>query len=565
MSDGSGAKPAPGGSDSSNARGAAEQVGDALTPTAVASRRDLVGLSASEMARQIAAGTLSSVELIEAHIRRIETVNPSLNALVVPLFAQARAEAIAADKAQRQGQPLGLLHGVPITIKECFHVAGTAATEGVERFAGEIMTSDAPLVRRLRSAGAIVLGKTNVPQLMLIHETDNPIYGRTSNPWHLERSPGGSSGGEAAIIAAGGSPLGLANDLGGSIRQPAHSCGICGIKPTTMRLTNAGVRDNLHGMEAIRPQPGPLARNVEDLYLALRLLTAGEPNAIDPQTAPVPLGDPALVRVAKLRIGVWTDDGFFSASPAIRRAVSEAAEALRGLGAHVEPFQPPDPTHAMGLYLGLLSADGTADAIRILGRGRRDWRIQRLIRLGKSPSWLRAALRVSLSALGQRSTAQLLGWIGSLSADRYWQLSAARAAYAQQFFDMWSARDLGVMICPPHALPALRHGSMEHLVTAASYCYWANLLGVPAGVVPATRVRADEQSDRPLSRDLVLRAARAVEVASSGLPVGVQVAARPWREDVALAVMAALESHFRSRPDFPHTPVTPAAVSVVNA
>ena len=216
---------------------------------------DLLKLSASEMARQVASGALSSCELVEAHIRRIEAVNPALNAVVVTRFPQARDEAAAADRARASGQPLGPLHGVPITVKECFHLTGTPATEGIGHFAGELHTDDAPPVRRLRRAGAIVLGKTNLPQLMLLHESDNPLYGRTNNPWNLDRGPGGSSGGEAAIIAAGGSPLGLANDIGGSIRQPAHSCGIMGLKPTTLRLTNAGVRDNLRGMEAIRRSP----------------------------------------------------------------------------------------------------------------------------------------------------------------------------------------------------------------------------------------------------------------------------------------------------------------------
>ncbi len=525
----------------------------------------LISLSASEMARQIAAGKLTSVELVEAHIRRIEAVNPALNAVVVPLFAQARAEAAMADEARRRGEPLGPLHGVPITVKECFHMAGTASTAGVVRFAGEIMSQDATLVRRLRRAGAIVLGKTNVPQLMLIHETDNPLYGRTNNPWDLERSPGGSSGGEAAIIAAGGSPLGLANDLGGSIRQPAHSCGLCGIKPTSLRLTNDHVRDNLHGMEAVRPQPGPLARHVEDLQLALRVLAQSEPDEIDPQVAPVPLLDPAQVRVDRLRIGMWVDDGFFASSPAIRRAVLKAGDALSELGAHVELFKPPRMTYGLRLYLALLSADGTASMRRILGHGPRDWRIQRMIRLGRTPRWLRAVMRGILHLAGQHGTAELLGWVGRTSADGYWQLTAARAAYVREFFAAWTAANLDAIVCPPHALPALRHGSSEHLITAAGACYWANLLGVPAGVVPVTRVGDDEQTDRPISRDLVTRAAKDVERGSAGLPVGVQVAARPWREDVVLAVMAALESHFRRQDDFPRTPISPPAVRATPA
>ncbi len=526
-----------------------------MTQSVLQSSTDLIRLSACEMARQIAAGTITSAELIDAHIRRIEAVNPRLNAVVVPLFAQARAQAAAADEARRRGDPLGPLHGVPVTVKECFHVALTPATEGVGRFADEIIPADGPLVERLRRAGAIVLGKTNLPQLMLIHETDNPVYGRTNNPWNLERSPGGSSGGEAAIIAAGGSPLGLANDLGGSIRQPAHSCGICGIKPTTLRLTNAGTRDNLHGLEAIRPQPGPLARRVEDLVLALQVLCAGDPQTIDPEIAPVPWRDPAEVRVENLRIGMWTDDRFFAGSPAIRRAVAEAANALRQVGAHVEQFVPPEIPLAVDMFFGLVSADGAADASRILGRSRRDWRINRLITLCRLPAWLRTAMQGLLRAIGQRRTAQLLSSIGKRSADEYWQLSAARADYAKRFFAAWNAARLDAVICPPHALPALRHGSSEHLAVAASYCFWANLLGVPAGVVPATRVRQGEESDRPASRDIVDRAASRVEAESAGLPVGVQVAAKPWREDVVLAVMAALESHFQSQSDYPRTPV----------
>jgi fatty acid amide hydrolase len=526
------------------------------TPTDV----DLVSLSASEMARQVAAGAVTSVELVEAHIRRIEAVNPAINALVIPLFAQARLQAAAADVAVTRGETLGPLHGVPITVKECFHVAGTVATEGIGRFADEVMTSDAPLVRRLRRAGAIVLGKTNLPQLMLMHETDNPVYGRTNNPWNLDRGPGGSSGGEAALIAAGGSPLGLANDIGGSIRHPAHSCGICGIKPTTLRLTNAGVRDNLRGMEAIRPQPGPLARHVEDLRLALRVLTAAEPDEIDDQMAPVSLADPGEVRIDGLRVGIWTDDGFFPCAPALRRAVGEAADALRQRGAHVERFQPPEIREMVRIYFGLLSADGTADATRLLARSKRDWRVNRMMLLAKCPRWLRAAMRAGLSAAGQQRTGDLIGLIGRRSTDEYWQLSRARSDYAERFFASLSAARLDVLLCPPHALPALRHGSTEHLAVAASYCYLANVLGLPAGVVPVTRVQADDESDRAASRDVVDRTARATENGSAGLPVGVQVIGRPWREDVVLAVMGALEASFWQRPDFPRTPVLPASL-----
>ncbi len=528
-----------------------------MTQAPATIRAELIELSASEMARQIAAGRISSAELVEAHIRRIEQVNPALNAVVVDRFEHARREAAAADQARARGDALGALHGVPVTVKECFHIAGMASTEGIHRFADELLPRDNPLVLRLRNAGAIVLGKTNLPQLMLMHETDNPIYGRTNNPWNLERGPGGSSGGEAALIAAGGSPLGLGNDIGGSIRFPAHSCGICGIKPTTLRLTNADVRDNLRGMEAIRPQSGPLARTVEDLALALRVLCAPEPGVIDPQVAPVPLGDPAAVSIADLRIGMWTDDGHYPAAPALRRAVEESATALRGLGAHVEPFYPPDIPRAVDLFFQLTSADGGADAVRLLGHSPRDWRVRRMLLLCRAPKFVRRALAAILPALGQRRTARFLRTIGRSTTDEYWQLSAARSAYAEQFFRAWNKARLDAVICPPHALPALRHGSTADLTVVASYCFWANILGLPAGVVPVTRVGPGEETDRQVGRDRVDQAAQRVEIGSAGLPVGVQVAAAPWREDVVLAVMSALEGQFRGTPTFPTTPVTP--------
>ena len=298
-------------------------------PTAVS----ITDLGAAELARQIAAVRISAREAVEAHIALIEVVNPKLNALVVKRFDDARAEAAAADAARARGEPLGPLHGVPITIKESFDVAGTPSTAGLTHHAGHRAAEDAPTVARLRAAGAIVLGKTNVPQLLMSNEADNPLYGRTNNPWDLGRTPGGSSGGEAALVAARGSALGLGSDIGGSVRLPAAACGICALKPTTDRLTIRGHFNPIPGQQIIRVQPGPMARHVEDLALALRVLAEPAEQAND--VPPVPLREPAD-SVRGLRIVFFTGNGFFSCSPAFRRAVREAAEALRARGAEVE-------------------------------------------------------------------------------------------------------------------------------------------------------------------------------------------------------------------------------------
>lgn len=514
---------------------------------------DLTKLTASELARRIAANEVSSREVVEAHIQRIEAVNPRLNAVCVPRFAEAREEADAADKRQASSEPLGPLHGVPITVKECFHLTGTAASIGVERFTQERHTRDALMVARLRAAGAIVLGKTNIPQLMIMHETDNPVFGRTNNPWDLSRGPGGSSGGEAAIIAAHGSPLGLGNDLGGSIRVPAHFCGIHGIKPTTGRLSNDGTRAGWNGMEAIGNKPGPLARSVEDLELAMKILAAPGQNAHDHVVPPVPWRDPREVRIDRLRIGFWKDDGFCAAAPALRRAVDEAIAALLALGVEVEEYSPPDIKEAMRQYFAIVSADGAADSRRLLGKGARDWRVGRLMMLGRIPGFLRGGISGAMSLVGHRNLAWLIGNTGAISADVYWQLTKQRERYTASFMEQLRTRQLDAVICPPFALPALKHGATDYLVTAASYAMLFNLLNIPAGVVSTTRVAAGEESDRARTSDMTDRRAVEVEEGSAGLPIGVQVAAPHWREDIVLAVMRALEAHFTRSPNFPIT------------
>lgn len=511
---------------------------------------EITSLTATEMARRIASGALSSSEVIEAHIRRIEAVNPRLNALVVPLFEQARKEAAAADAALARGEKPGLLHGVPITIKESFDVKDTPTTMGLSALVNKRAASDGPTVARLRAAGAIILGKTNVPQMVLYNEADNPVYGRTNNPWNTERAPGGSSGGCAAIIAANGSPLSLGSDIGGSVRLPANACGIHSFKPTSGRLTMLGHAPIFVGQEAIVAQPGPLARSVSDLDLALKVLAAPGQEAFDPSIPPVPLREPQRELPAGLRVAMFTDNGFFKAAPATRRAVREAADALRQRGVTVEEWRPPDVSEAWRVYLGLIFGDGMAGVRRTLRGSKPDWRI-RGITLSGAPRILYRIGSWPWALLGQKRIADDVRSIGSISTKAYWRLVERRTRYRDAFIGALDAGRYDAIICPVDALPALRHGSSFLLSNALSYTSLFNLLGMPAGVVAATRVREDEESDRAPSLDLVERAARKVERGSAGLPVGVQIASRHWREDVALSIMFSLEEHFQAQPDYP--------------
>lgn len=515
----------------------------------------ITSLAAYELADRISDRELSSREVVDAHIARIEEVNPTLNAIVVPLFEEARAEADAADEAIRRGDAMGSLHGVPITVKEMYDVAGTPTTAGIHHLAKQLAVGDAVLVARLRRAGAIILGKTNVAQLGLMLESDNPLYGRTNNPWNVERSSSGSSGGEAAIIAAGGSPLGLGSDGGGSIRQPAHVCGICGIKPTSGRLDMRGhyvlpsfPRGFNHG--------GPLARCVTDLELALQALASSEPSNVNPQVAPTKIGDPSSVDISSLRIGTYTDDGYLAASPALGRAVHEACDRLHAGGATIEEFQVPDIRMMWRLFCALVNADGGHFVRRALQRSLGDWRIKRNLMLTAIPNLLRPLARQVLLWQGDRYMSDLIEFIPRrvASAPTLIELHEQAELYRQQFGAALDRGRYDVIICPPSAIPAPKHGI--HVTSFAMlYTGLYNFLGMPAGVVPATRVRAAEESDRVASRDTVVRAMIASENDSAGLPVGVQVVSRHWREDIVLAVMRNLEEHFREQVDYPHTPV----------
>jgi fatty acid amide hydrolase len=513
-------------------------MGTALAPSHHAAP-DLCVLGATELAARIAAGEVTATAAVEAYIARLEAVNPRLNALVVPRFAEARAEAGEVDRRRAAGEPLGPLAGVPVTIKESLALAGTPASFGVDAapWKTELASEDEPHVARLRAAGAIVLGKTNVAQLLLMIETDNPVHGRTSHPADPERSPGGSSGGEGALLAAQASALGLGTDLGGSVRVPAAFCGVVAIKPTTGRCDDLGRGSCPVGQRTIASQVGVLGRSVADVARGLEVINGGARPPLDGTlAAAMPLLDPGAVELARLRVAFFTDDGTFAPAPAVRRGVREAVATLQAAGARVTGWTPPDTARARDLFHGILGADGGAGMRRTLGRSRRDRRIAKLEMTARS----RRVVDLLLAMSGRRRLArEVVANYGRTDTDHYWRLVEAVMDYRRAF-----ARALGdhdVIVCPAAPLPAFRHGAAEELVIPGTYTTLFNVLGWPAGVVPVTRVRPDEESDRPASRDPMDRAARDTERGSAGLPIAVQVAARPWREDLVLAVMSGIE------------------------
>jgi amidase len=311
--------------------------------------------TASQLAAAVGNRELTCVQAVELHLERIRLRNPALNAIVTLDEEGARCRAVEADAELARGEPVGPLHGVPFTVKDSFETAGLRTTAGYPRFADHVPVADAPVVARLRAAGAILLGKTNLPPLASGNQTSNPLFGRTNNPWDLARTPGGSSGGSAAAVAAGLSAFDLGSDVGGSIRGPAHLCGVCGFKPSAGSLPLAG---NLASARPLRPGPlfdvmvqfpvyGPIARSAEDLRLVFSVLQERPLTDLVPQ-------------LASLRLA-WTDDIGMPMSASVRAVIASAAVRLGALGAHLERHQSPgfdweEAWQATGICIGAFEA-----------------------------------------------------------------------------------------------------------------------------------------------------------------------------------------------------------------
>jgi amidase len=311
--------------------------------------RDIIGAPASWLARAIRTKKVSSLEVVRAHLEHIHTVNPRINAVVFATAESALKQARKADRQNTRKNVLGPLHGVPFTAKDIFDTAGLPTTAGLRMLRSNIPDRDATVIARMRGAGAILIGKTLCPPGGVGGESWNALHGGTRNPYDIARSPGASSSGEAAIIAAGGSPLGVGSDSGGSIRMPAHYCGIAALKPTTGLVPSTGAYALPGGLTDPRSQVGPMARFVSDLALTLPVLAG--PDGFDSGVVPVPLAKRTPV-LKGLRVAWYADDGIAKPIPAIAATVRSAVHALSAAGCRVIEARPPALKEAHQVTLG---------------------------------------------------------------------------------------------------------------------------------------------------------------------------------------------------------------------
>ncbi|MBI3368222.1 MAG: amidase [Burkholderiales bacterium] len=423
----------------------------------------LLTLGAARLARAIAMGEAGALEVVEAHIGRLENVNPKINAITARRYDLARQEARAVDQRRARGEALPPLAGVPITVKDAIDVAGLPSTFGLPWRRDIAAERDDGHVARLRAAGAIVLAKSNVAHLLMAYTSENPLHGRTLHPERADRAPGGSSGGEAALVASGASALGVGTDIGGSLRIPAHACGIAGFKPTAGRCNDPGRYSMPAGQIAIRSQIGPIARHVDDLVLALALMQAGPDDGVPA------LGDPFSIDVGQLRIGWFDDDGLFAAAPAARRAVREAADALRRAGAQVQPVKMPGWAEGYALTMQIWTGDGGAGLRAALRGGKPDASIKTLLQLAAMPAPVRATAKAVLGAVGQPTMAGFLELLGRTRVADHWPLVEALMDLRERTLASLQAERIDVLLAPPCSLPAFTHDVAGDLGTAGSY------------------------------------------------------------------------------------------------
>ena len=447
----------------------------------------------AEVTADIRDKKISPVEIVDSHLRRIASWQPKLNAFVHLDADGARSQARAEEGFVMQNQPLGPLHGVPLTVKSCIDVAGWPCPAGSLLRKDYVPRANAPLVARLKSAGAILLGNTNTPEFLMAYETNNLLNGKTSNPFHLAHSSGGSSGGEAAAIAAGCSMGGIGSDGGGSIRVPAHFCGTCGLKPTPGRIPATGHFPSGTGAFGWMGVVGPMARTIADVRALFEVLAG--PDAGDAHSAPVPLRTYAEKDLRRTHIGVLESPALGNATPETRAAVDRAAKLLSDRGFRVEPFELDGLDRALELWW-FFFGPVTAHLLNASLAGRE--------------SQFGPMLREYLSHATSPEP---------LSLDQFIQACAARDLIRETILRQMD--DVPILLSPVSSAPAFRHGEGNYNPGTGyrdnmRFSQWLNLTAFPGVSVPFS-----------LSVD--------------GLPVGVQIIGRPFEEELVLAVAEALE------------------------
>ncbi|TEA37122.1 hypothetical protein DBR06_SOUSAS210294 [Sousa chinensis] len=496
----------------------------------------LLALPLPQLVQKLHSGELSREAVLFTYLGKAWEVNKGTNC-VTTYLADCETQLC---QVPRQG----LLYGVPVSLKECFSYKGQDSTLGLSLNEGAPAECDSVVVQVLKRQGALPFVYTNVPQSMFSYDCCNPLFGQTVNPWKSSKSPGGSSGGEGALIAAGGSLLGLGTDIGGSIRFPSAFCGICGLKPTGNRISKSGLKGCVYGQVAVQLSVGPMARDVESLALCLRALLCEDMFHLDPSVPPLPFREEVYTSSQPLRVGYYETDNYTMPTPAMTRALLETKKRLEAAGHTLVPFLPSNIPHAVEtLSMGGLFSDGGKSFLQNFKGDFVDPCLGDLISTLRMPSWLKGLLAFMLRPLLPRLST-FLNSIKSRSAGKLWELHHEIEVYRHSVIAQWRAVELDVLLTPMLG-PALDLNGPGKATGAISYTVLYNCLDFPAGVVPVTTVTAEDEAQlehyKGYFGDIWDKALRKNVKKSVGLPVAVQCVALPWQEELCLRFMREVE------------------------
>ncbi|NXE86105.1 FAAH1 hydrolase, partial [Menura novaehollandiae] len=519
----------------------------------------ILSLPLLELTARLREGSLSPKTVLYTYLEKVSALEVTQQTNCLRHFIPECEEQL--QEIQRQKEK-GLLYGIPVSIKDHIGHKGHLTTCGLVQCLGTLMEEDSVLVKVLKRQGAIPFAMTNVPQSLFSYDCSNPIFGQTLNPFNHQKSPGGSSGGEGALIAGGGSILGIGSDIGGSIRLPSSFCGLCGLKPTAERLRWAPgsalpILLMCGCLLLSHPVPcalGPMARDVDSLALCMKALLCQEMFQLDPTVPPIPFNEEVYSSSTPLRVGYYDTDGYFPLPPCMRRAVKETSSALQAAGHQLVPFSPPRIPYVMTeLFLKTVFADGGRVWLDVFTGDIVDPRLKPQVNSCKIPRLAKKLLALLLKPLqfllllkfkdvAMTSTCR--------SVKEMWNHHHQIQVYRSQFITQWKELQLDVVLCPVLG-PAFTTGYPGKLLTAISSTMLYNVLNFPAGVVPVSTVtEADEEElklyqgccDDPWDRTLKQAVSGAV-----GLPVAVQCVALPWQEELCLRFMKEVETLSREK------------------
>ncbi|NWR28481.1 FAAH1 hydrolase, partial [Tachuris rubrigastra] len=503
-------------------------------------------------------GSLSPKTVLYTYLEKVSALEVNQQTNCLRHFIPECEEQL--QEIQRQKEK-GLLYGIPVSIKDHIGHKGHLSTCGLVRGLDTLMKEDSVLVKVLKRQGAIPFAMTNVPQSLFSYDCSNPIFGQTLNPFNHLKSPGGSSGGEGALIAGGGSILGIGSDIGGSIRLPSSFCGLCGLKPTAERLRWVLGIWHIHLLNvgicscsiAVPCALGPMARDVDSLALCMRALLCEEMFRLDPTVPPIPFNWEVYCSSTPLRVGYYDTDGYFPLPPCMRRAVKETRSALQAAGHQLVPFSPPRIPYVMTeLFLKTLFADGGRAWLDVFTGDIVDPSLKPQVNSFKIPRLVKKLLALLLKPLVTTPPPPKDVAVISTcrSVKEMWNHHHQIQAYRSEFITRWKELHLDVVLCPILG-PAFTTGYPGKLLTAISSTMLYNVLNFPAGVVPVSTVtEADEEElkryqgccDDPWDRKLKQAVSGAV-----GMPVAVQCVALPWQEELCLRFMKEVETLSRER------------------